>query len=176
MKDMLIEVFTNEIFRNLLYIIAMVAIVIICTYVAKWLKSEKTAAVASATAADAEVAAARRKIRDDLITRAFDIVERCVVATNQLIVDKLKQDAKFDKEAKDKAFYETWDNVLELMSDEITAAVSETYSNFNHWLKLTIESFVNKHKNDYLTAVGELIEFPAGTIEETGGGEDVTGN
>ncbi|MGM9936897.1 MAG: hypothetical protein ACI38A_06095 [Candidatus Ornithomonoglobus sp.] len=167
MKYFINEIISSGILYNIACIFGMVILLVICRSVNKWIANRIEAGNVEAETSAAAAAEVTNRIKESLITRACNLVERMVVATNQLFVESLKKSDSFTKDDETTAFNKTWDNVIALMSDEVMSAIEEEYSDFNEWLKLTIQAFVNVHKYDYLKETAALVEVPAGTIAET---------
>lgn len=77
---------------------------------------------------------------------AENTVINCVIATNQTYVDSLKLQGAFDKEAQEKAFNQTLEAVLSILSDDAKVYLTEAFGDLNVYLSNLIESQVNKNK------------------------------
>lgn len=75
-----------------------------------------------------------------------DIIESCVVATNQTYVDALKAQGKFDKEAQKIAFEKTYNAVKEIISDEMVNVLAEVYEDLDAYIIALIEFMVKNYK------------------------------
>ena len=76
----------------------------------------------------------------------MDIVETCVVATNQTYVEALKKAGSFDAEAQKTAFRMTYEAVLAILNDEAKEYITEAVGDFNTYLTQQIEATVNFNK------------------------------
>lgn len=74
---------------------------------------------------------------------ATETITACVLATNQTYVESLKAQGKFDKEAQEKAFQQTFETVMALLSDEVKEYINEAYGDLTMYLKTQIEASVN---------------------------------
>ena len=81
------------------------------------------------------------------ITMIAQTIEDCVIATNQTYVDSLKAQNAFDKAAQEKAFNQTLNAVLTILSDDAKAYIRETSGDLTFYLTQQIEIQVNKTKN-----------------------------
>lgn len=75
-----------------------------------------------------------------------DTITSCVLATNQIYVDSLKKQGKFDFEAQKVAFKMTLDSVLIILSDEAKIYLSSIYGDLDTYITKQIESTVNQNK------------------------------
>lgn len=77
-----------------------------------------------------------------LIKQACDIVEKCVIMVDQIYVDALKREGKFDKESQEIALNMCKEQVLNMLNEEAKKVVIDTFGNFEEWLTVYIESCV----------------------------------
>lgn len=75
-----------------------------------------------------------------------DTITDCVIATNQTYVDSLKKQGKFDAEAQKKAFQDTYDAVMNILSEDVKIYIKETTGDLETYLIQKIESTVNSNK------------------------------
>ena len=75
-----------------------------------------------------------------------DIIESCVVATNQTYVDALKAQGKFDNEAQKIAFEKTYNAVKEIISDEMVNVLAEVHEDLDAYIIALIEFMVKNYK------------------------------
>ena len=80
------------------------------------------------------------------ITMFESTVTNCVLATNQTYVDSLKKEGKFDADAQKKAFEQTKDAVLAILTEEAKIYLTEIYGDLNKQLVAQIEATVNLNK------------------------------
>lgn len=70
----------------------------------------------------------------------------CVIATNQTYVEALKKEGTFTIEAQKVAFEMTKNAILELLSDEAKAYLTEIYGDLMAYMQIKIEAEVNTQK------------------------------
>ena len=70
----------------------------------------------------------------------------CVVATTQTYVEALKKEGNFTKEAQEKAFRMTYDAVINVLSDEAKAYLTEIYGDVVGYITARIEAEVKLNK------------------------------
>lgn len=85
-------------------------------------------------------------IISDTIDEALDIVYKVVSTTSQTYVDSLKASGEFTKEAQEKAFNETKDTIMALLSEDAKELIKNLYEDTDKWLTVQIESAVRKQK------------------------------
>ena len=73
-------------------------------------------------------------------------VTKCVIATNQTYVNSLKEQGKFDAEAQKKAFKQTYEAVISILSEDAKQYIKETTNDLNTYLTQLIEAEVNKRR------------------------------
>lgn len=167
-------ILNSEALRSVLCLILTGVVIMICKIAAAWLAAHKDGAAAANAAAAATAAKETAELRDRLIARGLQLVEQAVVYINQTFVDAKRKDGSFDKAAARLAYIRAEANIQRFISDEIKAAISEEYKDFDEWLKLSIEAAVNAHKTDYLTNAPLSAEIVLNTPEAvlTEGGAD----
>lgn len=87
----------------------------------------------------------KRGVRQDLVNaieQAYNLLQDCVIATNQTYVTALKESGKFDAEAAEQAKKITIGRFKALMSEEMALAISTAYNSLDTWLKIMIEADV----------------------------------
>lgn len=82
-----------------------------------------------------------------------ETITDCVIATNQTYVNNLKQQGKFDAEAQKEAFKQTYNAVLEILSDDAKVYLSNAFGDLEIYLTQRIEAVVNQNR----TSAEELI-------------------
>lgn len=73
----------------------------------------------------------------------IDIIETCVITTNQTYVDALKRQSGFGEEEQKIAFQKTYEAVRSLMTVEMGEVLSEVYKDLDFYIKQKIEETVN---------------------------------
>lgn len=85
-------------------------------------------------------------IISDTINESLDLIMKVVSSTSQTYVDSLKASGEFTKEAQEKAFNETKDTIMNLLSEESKELLATLYQDIDAWLTVQIESAVRKQK------------------------------
>lgn len=92
----------------------------------------------------------RRKIDDDTINKyiylAEDIIATAVLQVNQVFVEELKKDGKFDKERQQEAFNKCKEIVLTLLNDNAKTVIEFIFGDLNQWIDSQIEAAVHRSK------------------------------
>ena len=92
----------------------------------------------------------RRKIDDDTINKyiylAEDIIATAVLQVNQVFVEELKKDGKFDKERQQEAFNKCKEIVLTLLNDNAKTVIEFIFGDLNRWIDSQIEATVHRSK------------------------------
>ena len=83
-----------------------------------------------------------------LIDGAQKVLENVVLSVNQVFVDTLKSEGKFDKESAENAKKQAVDKANELLTDEAVKAIEKVYGSVDAYLDVNIEAVVNKIKNN----------------------------
>lgn len=112
---------------------------IITTYIVKFVR-KKNAEI------DVNIDNNTLKKYNDILS---DIIIKCVLETNQTYTNTLKKQGTFDKEAQEKAFAQTYNNIISILSDDARKYLIEVYDDFNAYLISCIEAEVNKAKVEY---------------------------
>lgn len=73
-------------------------------------------------------------------------ISDCVIATNQTYVEALKKDNAFTEEAQKKAFEDTYQAVLAILSDDAKEYIAESFGDIQIYLINKIEAEVNIQK------------------------------
>ena len=100
------------------------------------------------------IAFIRKKIKEiqektdiDLLNKylnmLIDLVETCVIATNQTYVDSLKEQGKFGLEEHDIAFHKTFEAIKALMTEEMRKVLNEAYGDLELYISQLIQEQVN---------------------------------
>ena len=129
----------NEVFNYVLYTVLTVILPVVATYIVNLIKAKiKESNIISESVENENVA--------KLIEGALSDVMDSVLYINQIYVDALKAEGKFDKEAQTTAFSKAYEEALRLISDEAKLAITKLYGSFEKWLEVKIESSVRVAK------------------------------
>lgn len=92
----------------------------------------------------------KKKLNNDLFNSTLDqlnnLITRCVISTNQTYVETLKKQGKFDKNAQEEAFLATYNNVLQILSEESKTILETGLSNLTLYITQQIEAQVSENK------------------------------
>lgn len=80
------------------------------------------------------------------IQQASDIVFDAVIKTQQVFVDTLKKEGKFDANTQKKAVVIAKETAKELLTDSTKKLINDTFGDLENWLDLKIEVAVNETK------------------------------
>ena len=83
---------------------------------------------------------------DTYLNRAYSMLEDIVVTTTETYVKSLKADGKFDIEEQQKAFEITKSAFEQVASEEIKSAIKTTVSDYDAWVKNTVEAIIANTK------------------------------
>lgn len=83
---------------------------------------------------------------DTYLNRAYSMLEDIVVTTTETYVKSLKADGKFDIEEQQKAFEITKSAFEQVASEEIKNAIKTTVSDYDAWVKNTVEAIIANTK------------------------------
>lgn len=113
----------------------------VATFVVKYLKAK------------AELV--RDTITNDTVSKyiymAEGIVTTAVIKVNQVFVDELKKNGKFDKERQQEAFDKCKSIAIGLLSENAKIVLEYVYGDLNDWVDSYIEAEVNRQKTPYTT-------------------------
>ena len=87
-----------------------------------------------------------KELAEKYLNMVEDTVTKCVLATNQTYVDRLKAEGKFDTEAQKIAFNQTLDAVLAILTDDAKNYLTHIFGDLNVFLSNLIESQVKINK------------------------------
>lgn len=87
-------------------------------------------------------------IISDTINESLDLIMKVVSSTSQTYVDSLKASGEFTKEAQKKAFNETKNTIMNLLSEESKELLATLYQDIDAWLTVQIESAVREQKSN----------------------------
>lgn len=92
----------------------------------------------------------QNKVDNDLADKYIAMLDKtitdCVIATNQTYVEALKKEGKFDAEAQTKAFEETKNAVLAILSDEAKSYLTSIVGDLQLYMNKKIEAEVKLNK------------------------------
>ena len=83
---------------------------------------------------------------DKYIEMLDKTITECVIATNQTYVETLKKEGKFDAEAQKKAFEETKNAVLTILSEDAKEYLSNAIGDLQVYMTKKIEAEVKLNK------------------------------
>jgi ribosome recycling factor len=92
---------------------------------------------------------ATRKLAQSVLQEAEEAIRTSVVATNQTLVDALKNssnDGKLTPEEIKQAFQATYSKSIDLMGSEIFSALKDLKPDVITWINTKIEFYVNQFK------------------------------
>lgn len=129
----------SEILNYILYIVLTAILPVVATYTVNLIKTKikESNVIANVT---------QNENISKIIENAFSDVMDAVLYINQIYVDALKSNGKFDKDAQKNAFNRAYTEALNMISDESKKVIEQTYGSFDKWLKLKIETSVNMAK------------------------------
>lgn len=92
----------------------------------------------------------KKKLNNELFNSTLDqlnnLITRCVISTNQTYVETLKKQGKFDRNAQEEAFLATYNNVLQILSEESKTILETGLSNLTLYITQQIEAQVSEYK------------------------------
>lgn len=75
-----------------------------------------------------------------------DTISACVLSTQQTYVEALKKTDMFTKEAQRKAFQATYENIVNILSDECKSYLEVTFGDLEGYIQNKIEAQVKQNK------------------------------
>lgn len=94
--------------------------------------------------------ALKMQVDNTLYHKYIDLLSQtitdCVIATNQTYVDSLKASGSFDVEAQKKAFEDTCNNVLAILSDDAKEYLSVALGDLQTYIANRVEAEVKLNK------------------------------
>ena len=125
-----------EVLREFLFELALACIPIITVYLGKFIyaKWEETRSNITNTKV--------QKTLDEVVEMVVNVVN----ATNQVMVDTLKNKGEFTQEAATEAFITSKDKALKMLSTEAAEIIEETYGDVSVYIDTLIESTVRDLK------------------------------
>ena len=95
----------------------------------------------------AETAESRKnELEKKYLDMLSDTITDCVIATTQTYVEALKKQGKFDEEAQKIAFEQTYNAVMDILSEEAKKYLNEAIGDLNLYITQKIEAEVNVNK------------------------------
>ena len=95
--------------------------------------------------------AVKLQVDNTLYNKYIDLlgetITDCVIATNQTYVDSLKESGSFDAEAQKKAFEDTCNNILEILSDDAKEYLNTALGDLQAYIANKVEAEVKINKN-----------------------------
>ena len=82
----------------------------------------------------------------EIIYALENIVNKAVITTNQTVVNELKKQGKFDKEAMEEAYRRTYESIVASLSQSFFEYIDEETIDIDMLLKNMIETSVNWNK------------------------------
>lgn len=125
-----------ELIKDLLYILLTAAVPVLTTYVCKYLYAKWT---------EGKVKIENEKVSntlDNVISMVLDVVQ----ATNQVMVDELKKNGEFTKDAALEAFNISKDKALTMLSNDAVEIITAVYGDVDVYLDTLIEATVKQLK------------------------------
>ena len=89
----------------------------------------------------------RNKLLDNYINYATDIIQKSVIAVNQIFVEKLKEQNAFTPEKQKEAFELAKKKILSMLNEDAKKILAAIYGDLNTFLDSQIEATVNNLKN-----------------------------
>ena len=107
-----------------------------------------TAYVVKIVNAKLEEVSANRKneLEKKYINMLNDTISDCVIATTQTYVESLKKQGSFDAEAQKEAFNQTYNSVMDILSEEAKKYLNEAIGDLNLYITQKIEAEVKINK------------------------------
>lgn len=107
-----------------------------------------TAYVVKIVNAKLEEVSANRKneLEKKYINMLNDTISDCVIATTQTYVESLKKQGSFDADAQKEAFNQTYNSVMDILSEEAKKYLNEAIGDLNLYITQKIEAEVKINK------------------------------
>lgn len=80
------------------------------------------------------------------ITMLTNTITSCVMATTQTYVESLKKKGEFTKDAQKEAFNKTYENVMNILSEECKTYLTEAFGDLETYVTNRIEAEVKANK------------------------------
>lgn len=86
------------------------------------------------------------ELAEKYIAMLTNTITSCVIATNQTYVEALKTRGEFTKEAQKEAFEKTYENVINILSEDCKQYLSEAFGDLETYITNKIEAEVKANK------------------------------
>ena len=86
------------------------------------------------------------ELEQKYIERITEIINSCVLTTNQTYVESLKKKGEFNIDAQKEAFTQTRNAVLNMLNEEMKDFITMAFGDINIYLTNQIEATVNNNK------------------------------
>ena len=97
-----------------------------------------------------KIAELKQKHNNEIFHKYMDMLDKTicevVMSTNQIYVDTLKKEGKFDGEAQKKAFEHTYQTIMTILTDDAKIYLSEAIGDLQLYVQNKIESEVMLQK------------------------------
>lgn len=91
-----------------------------------------------------------KKTKNETTAKYIEMLDKtitdCVIATSQTYVDALKKEGAFDEAAQKKAFQQTFDAVMSVLTDEAQVYLNEAFKDLGAYITNRIEATVKATK------------------------------
>ena len=91
-----------------------------------------------------------KKTKNETTAKYIEMLDKtitdCVIATSQTYVDTLKKEGTFDEAAQKKAFQQTFDAVMSVLTDEAQVYLNEAFKDLGAYITNKIEATVKATK------------------------------
>lgn len=128
----------NVLLKDLLYAVITAAVPVLTVFVLKFLGKYF----------DKISVETDQLVISDTINETLDLIMKVVSSTSQTYVDSLKASGDFTKEAQEKAFNDTKNTIMNLLSEESKELLVTLYHDIDKWLTVQIESAVREQKSN----------------------------
>ncbi len=128
----------NVLLKDLLYAVITAAVPVMTVFVLKFLGKYF----------DKISVETDQLVISDTINETLDLIMKVVSSTSQTYVDSLKASGDFTKEAQEKAFNDTKNTIMNLLSEESKELLVTLYHDIDKWLTVQIESAVREQKSN----------------------------
>lgn len=79
-------------------------------------------------------------------SKLLDIIAKCVGATNQTFVNRLKETGGFDKTEQEEAWNDTKASIEKILDNESKEILGKAYGDLNDYINQTLEDEVKRQK------------------------------
>lgn len=126
----------QELLNSLLYVVITAVIPVLVTFLVKFLRIKF----------DQVQEETDQLIINNTVNAALDLILDTVQSTSQTYVDSLKESGEFNEVAQVRAFNQTKDTVMKLLSEESKNILATLYTDLDAWLDTQIEAAVRQTK------------------------------